>query len=167
MGLLQPEAGLLFWMVIAFAIVLFILVKFGFPIIIRSVNSRKQFIDSSLEAAHQANQRLSMVEQSSKEMIAAAESKRTEILREATDMSKKVMAEAQRNAANEEKRLIQEARLRAENERQEILNGARSEVASISIAIAEKLLRGKLSQDGEQDILAGKIFDEIQEKKKD
>ena len=54
MGLLQPEAGLLFWMTLAFAVVFILLAKFGFPVILRSIDSRKEFIDSSLDAARAA-----------------------------------------------------------------------------------------------------------------
>ena len=37
MGLLQPESGLLFWMVISFGVVFVLLAKFGFPVITRMV----------------------------------------------------------------------------------------------------------------------------------
>ena len=56
MGLLQPESGLLFWMCLAFGVVLFLLCKFGFPIILRSIEERKEYIDSSLEEAGKARQ---------------------------------------------------------------------------------------------------------------
>ena len=51
MGLLQPETGLLFWMVLAFGIVFFLVAKFGFPVIIKAIDSRKEYVDSSLSAA--------------------------------------------------------------------------------------------------------------------
>lgn len=51
MGLLTPDPGTLFWMVIIFGIVFFILAKYAFPVITGMVDKRKQYIDSSLEAA--------------------------------------------------------------------------------------------------------------------
>ncbi len=54
MSLLLPETGLLFWMLLSFGIVAFILVKFGFPVIINMVESRKTYIDESLLIAKQA-----------------------------------------------------------------------------------------------------------------
>ena len=51
MSLLLPDSGLLFWMFVAFGIVLVILAKYGFPIIIRMVEDRKVYIDQSLEVA--------------------------------------------------------------------------------------------------------------------
>ena len=58
MGLLTPDPGTLFWMVIIFGIVFFILAKYAFPVITGMVDKRKQYIDSSLEAARQANEQL-------------------------------------------------------------------------------------------------------------
>ena len=48
MSLLMPDSGLLFWMLLAFCVVFFILAKFGFPIITKMVNERKEYIDQSL-----------------------------------------------------------------------------------------------------------------------
>ncbi len=61
MGLLTPDPGTLFWMVIIFGIVFFILAKYAFPVITGMVDKRKQYIDSSLEAARQANEQLQQV----------------------------------------------------------------------------------------------------------
>ena len=58
MGLLQPESGLLFWMVISFGVVFVLLAKFGFPVITRMVEERRVYVEKSLEAAKQANEQL-------------------------------------------------------------------------------------------------------------
>lgn len=55
MGLLQPESGLLFWMVISFGVVFVLLAKFGFPVITRMVEERRVYVEKSLEAAKQAS----------------------------------------------------------------------------------------------------------------
>ena len=56
MGLLTPDPGLLFWMVITFGVVFFILAKYGFPVILKTVEDRKAYIDNSLKAAREANE---------------------------------------------------------------------------------------------------------------
>lgn len=162
MGLLQPEAGLLFWMVVSFAIVLFILAKFGFPIILKSVNKRKDFIDSSLAAAKEADERLAKVQARTNELLAKAESDRSEIIKEANLTREKMLQQATLEAAAERKRLIEQARERAETERQTILSGARKEVASISVEVTERLLRKQLEDIPSQEALIGRIFDEIE-----
>lgn len=61
MGLLTPDPGLLFWMIIVFGAVFFILAKYGFPVIIKMVDDRKAYIDNSLKSAREANERLANI----------------------------------------------------------------------------------------------------------
>ena len=49
MSLITPDFGLFFWMAVVFLVVLGILWKFGFPVIVKMVNERKEYIDSSLQ----------------------------------------------------------------------------------------------------------------------
>ena len=65
MGLLQPESGLLFWMVISFGVVFVLLAKFGFPVITRMVEERRVYVEKSLEAAKQANEHLAGIKSES------------------------------------------------------------------------------------------------------
>ena len=62
MDLLIPSTGLLFWMSLTFLVVLFILWKFGFPVIVKMVTERKAFIDDSLRQAHEANEKLANIQ---------------------------------------------------------------------------------------------------------
>ena len=58
MSLLVPDSGLLFWMLLSFGIVFFVLAKYGFPVIVKMVNERKEYIDRSLVVAKEANEQL-------------------------------------------------------------------------------------------------------------
>ena len=58
-SILTPDFGLLFWMLVAFIVVLIILAKFGFPVITGMVEQRKEFIDESLRNARAANEKVS------------------------------------------------------------------------------------------------------------
>ena len=70
MNLITPDGGLLFWMVVIFAVVLFILAKWGFPIITSSVEARSKRIADSLRKADEVER---------KEAIMAEESTQAEI----------------------------------------------------------------------------------------
>ena len=72
MSLLTPDSGLLFWMVIVFGIVFVILAKYGFPVITRMVDERKQYIDKSLLAAREANEQLANIKADSEMILAKA-----------------------------------------------------------------------------------------------
>lgn len=42
MGLLTPGIGLLFWMFLTFLVLLFILGKFGWPVVLRMMKNRRK-----------------------------------------------------------------------------------------------------------------------------
>ena len=144
MGLLQPEAGVLFWMTLAFAVVFIVLARYGFPVIVRAIEERKAYIDRSLEEAR------------------AAERERGRILREAAETRDALLAEARRKADEEGARIVAAAREKAEGEREAILQDARHQVALLSIAITEKMLRERLDDEASQTRLAEKMLDEME-----
>ena len=75
-SILTPDLGLLFWMLIAFLVVLFFLVRFGFPAIINTVEKRKQYIDESLAKAHEASERLLHIKPEGETLLQEARAKR-------------------------------------------------------------------------------------------
>ena len=54
-SILSPDAGLLFWMLLAFLVVFILMAKYGFPVITKMVEDRKTYIDESLKGALEAN----------------------------------------------------------------------------------------------------------------
>lgn len=165
MGLLQPEAGLLFWMTLAFAVVFVLLAKFGFPVIVQAIDSRKAYIDRSLDEAREAERKLRELDAEGQAVRAAAERERGTILREATEMRDRVLREARAKAEEEGARIVAAAREKAEAERAAILQDARHQVALLSIAITEKMLREHLNDEASQTQLAEKILGEMEQGK--
>ena len=161
MGLLQPAMGLLFWMSLAFGIVLFVLCKWGFPVIVRSIEERKKFIDSSIDAAHEAEEKLKRVTETSRALLEEVQVQRQQILHDVAQERDRIIAQAKEKAEAEGARIISQAKHLAEVEREDILREARSQVASLAIAISEKLLRAQLSDRQSQTELAQRLLDEI------
>ena len=83
MSLITPDFGLLFWMTIVFLIVLGIVSKFGFKVIVKMVNDRKDYIDSSLQKAHEANKKLANIKVESDALLQEARERQAAILKEA------------------------------------------------------------------------------------
>lgn len=160
-SILTPDLGLLFWMLIAFLVILFILSKYGFPVIINMVNKRKAYIDESLKKAHEATERLTNIQKEGDEIIRNAREKQTAILKEAADVRDVIVNKAHEKAKDESSRLISEARTEIDVEKQNILKGIRSQVAELSVQIAEKVLREKLSSNDSQMELINKLLDDI------
>ncbi len=164
MGLLQPESGLLFWMTLAFGVVFIVLARYGFPIIVKAIESRKEYIDSSLDAAREAEQKCATLEARSREIVNEAEVRRNEILREADNERKQILSDARQKAESEGECLLEKARRQAESERAAILDDAKHEIATLAVAITERMLREELRDRDAQTQLASRLMEELDPK---
>ena len=150
MDLLIPSTGLLFWMSLTFFVVLFILWKFGFPVITNMVAERKAFIDDSLKKAHEANERLANIQKESESILQEARERQAQILREAAETRDAIVEKAQDKARTEGARLMEEAKAAIEQEKKAAIADIRQQVAALSVEIAEKVLRQNLRDDKSQ-----------------
>ena len=106
MSLLLPEAGLLFWMLLAFGVVFFVLYKYGFPVITSMIDERKKFIDEALDNAKIANEKLAGIEEQSRLILEKANAEQVRILREAVVARDSIVKEAQEKAELESAKII-------------------------------------------------------------
>ena len=166
MGLLTPDPGLLFWMIIVFGVVFFILAKYGFPVIIRMVEDRKAYIDQSLKAAREANEKLASVKQEGERILAQANEEQVRILNEAAATRDRIINEAKERARLEGDRLMEEMMKQIETEKESAIRDIRRQVAVLSVGIAEKVMRSKLADEKEQMELIDRMLDEMIETSK-
>lgn len=166
MGLLTPDPGLLFWMIIVFGVVFFILAKYGFPVIIRMVEDRKAYIDQSLKAAREANEKLASVKQEGERILAQANEEQVRILNEAAATRDRIINEAKERARLEGDRLMEEMKTQIETEKESAIRDIRRQVAVLSVGIAEKVMRSKLADEKEQMELIDRMLDEMIETSK-
>jgi len=162
MGLLTPEPGLLFWMLLSFGIVFFVLAKYGFPVIVKMVEERKTYIDQSLEAAKQANERLKGIQEEGERILSEVRSERSVILKEANEIRTKIINEAKESAHVEAGKIMDDARQSIEKEKALAIRDIHNQVAALSIDIAEKILRKNLENKPAQQELIDKMVAEVQ-----
>ena len=161
MSLLLPDGGLLFWMTLVFLVVFFILWRWGFPSIIKMVNERKNYIDESLAKAEEANLRLANIQKQGEELLMEAREKQAQILREASQTRDSIVEQAQEKAHEESARILSEAKAEIESQKQAAIRDIRSQVAELSVQIAEKILRKQLTTSAEQAQLIDSLLDEV------
>ena len=161
MNLLLPESGLLFWMTIIFAIVFFLLAKFGFPVITGMVEKRNQRINDSLEAARVAEGAIAHLTQEKERILEETRQEQSRLMKEAAAERERVLEQAQIQAREEADRILQDASLRLQEEKEAAMKELRNEVAVISMAIAEKVLRKELSSDKGQVELIDRLIDKM------
>ncbi len=160
-SILTPDFGLLFWMLLSFLIVFFLMVKFGFPVITKMVEERKNYIDESLQKAHEANERLAGIQQESERILNEARARQSEILSQAKATGDSIVREAREKAQNEGAKLLLDAKAQIAAEKENALRDIRQTVAELSISIAEKVVRQRLSNDAEQQKFVEQMLDEV------
>lgn len=161
MDLLIPDSGLLFWMTLVFIIVFFILLRYGFPSIINMVNERKAFIDESIKKAHDANEKLANIQKEGESILQEAREKQAAILKEAAETRDAIVEKAQDKAREEGARLLADAKAQIESEKQNAVREIRSQVAELSVLVAEKILREKLSTNEAQMDMINRLLDGV------
>ena len=161
MDLLIPDSGLLFWMTIVFIIVFLILWKWGFPVIVKMVNDRKEYIDGSLKKAREANEKLANIQKEGELLLQQAREQQAKILKDASATRDAIVEKAQDKARDEGARIIADTKTEIQNEKQAAIRDIRNQVAELSVQIAEKILREKLSGDKEQNELIDRLLDEV------
>ena len=161
MDLLIPSTGLLFWMTITFLVVFFLLWKFGFPVITGMVKERQAFIDESLKKAHEANERLANIQKEGESILQEAREKQAQLLKEAAETRDAIVEQAQTKARSEGARLLDEAKAAIEQEKKAAIADIRQQVATLSVEIAEKVLKQNLKDDKSQMDLIDRMLNDV------
>lgn len=161
MSLLLPDSGLLFWMLLSFGVVFAVLAKYGFPIITNMVEGRKTYIDQSLEVAKEANVQLARLKAESAALVAAANKEQGRILQEAMHERDKIIVEARKQAEITAQKELNEAKRQIQQEKEEAIRDIRRQVAVLSVDIAEKVIRKKMSEEHEQMNMIDRMLDDI------
>lgn len=160
MGLLQPESGLLFWMLLSFGIVFFVLAKFGFPVITKMVDERKNYIQDSLDAAQKANEQLASIKEQSDAILASAKTEQVKILKDAADTRDRIINEAREQAKIVGAKEMEEIRKQIQTEKEQAIRDIRRQIAELSVDVAEKILRDSLKESDTQMSMIDRLVDE-------
>ena len=99
-------------------------------------------------------------------MIAQAREEQNRILREAAQARDNIFSKAKEQAQDEARKILEEARVRIEAEKESALREIRSQVALLSVKVAEKVIRQNLSTDKAQMDLVNKMLDEVSSSKR-
>jgi F-type H+-transporting ATPase subunit b len=162
MELIQPGLGLIFWMTLSFALVLFLLGKYAWKPIMKMLKEREESIDQALHAADRAREEMKNLASDNEKLLAEAKNDRDAILSEARKIREKMIDEARIKANEEAQRIVENALERIENEKMAAITELKNQIALLSIEIAEKLVREELSHDKKQEELIKKMLDDVQ-----
>ena len=162
MELFTPDFGLVFWMFIAFILLFLVLAKWGWPVIIKMMDSRAATIDQGVEDAKQAKEQLDNAREEAKKYVVEAQARQAEMLRDAARMKTEILEQAKNEAADAARKEMDAAKAAIEQARKEAELQFRNEVGRFSIDIAEKMVRNQMKSDKAQTELVNKLLDEIE-----
>jgi F-type H+-transporting ATPase subunit b len=161
MDLVIPSIGLIFWTSLVFIILLFLLGKYAWKPILKSVKERETKIETALEASEKAREEMAALKSQNEDLRKEALVERDALLKEAREMKDKIVVEAKNIAKEEGERIIESAREAIKNEKMAAVTELKNQVAVLSIEIAEKIVREKLSTDEKQKSLVDGLVEEI------
>ena len=160
MSLITPDFGLLVWMTLIFGIVLFILAKWGFPMITDSVQKRADRINGSIKAAKEAEENLRNLSEEQARIVEEAKQEQGRILKEAAESRDVMVEQAKQQARDEASRILDQARTQIAAEKENALRDIRKEVAVLSVGVAEKVLRKDLGEEVNRSGLLDRLVEE-------
>lgn len=153
MELVTPGIGLIFWQTITFILVLFLLSKFAWRPIMASLREREQSIESALSMAERAKLEMQALKSDNEKLLQEARIERDRILKEAVDNGRALIEEAKNRANAESNRVFAQAKEEIENEKKSALAEVKNVAATVSIEIAERILKHELRDAGAQQAL--------------
>lgn len=151
--MIEPGIGLLFWMTLTFVILLFILAKFAWKPILSAINEREVTIVDSLNQATLARQEVLNLKAENEIIIREAKVERDNILKEAREIKDRIVGEAKDIAKEEGDKMIDNARQSIQAEKAAAMSDIKNQISSLSVNIAESILKQKLDNDGAQNAL--------------
>lgn len=161
MELITPSFGLLFWMLIGFGILFFILAKFAWPVIMKSINGREERIANQLAEAEKVRNEMKSLKSEHETLLEQAKEERDQILAEARKLREKLYEETKAKANEEAQAIIEEAKTAIHYEKMKAMTDIKNEIANMSIEIAEKVLQKELSEKGKQEELVNNLVKDI------
>jgi F-type H+-transporting ATPase subunit b len=161
MELIKPAIGLVFWMIVTFAIIFLLLKKFAWKPILGMIKDREEGIEKALQSAEQARQDIHLLKSSNEKILAEARAEKESMLKEAREMKDAIVNEAKGKAKVEADRLITQAREAINTEKLAAITELKAQVATLSIDIAEKILKEQLSSEEKQKTLTSNLVKEV------
>jgi F-type H+-transporting ATPase subunit b len=159
--LLNPSYGLVVWTLLAFLTVLFLLKKLAWKPILKALQEREDSIQNALDTAKKAKEEMLALQANNEKILNEAKAERDKLMKEAREMKEIIINEAKTKATQEADKLIASARENIQNEKMAAITELKNQVATLSIEIAEKILKEELSSPEKQKTLVKTFLDDV------
>ncbi len=151
MQLITPDFGLLFWMLVSFIIFVIILKKYAWKPILKSIKERDESIEHALKSAEEARTEIKEIKKESERIRQDVLIEREKIIDKAVHEKDKIVEAAKHQAKAEADKIFQETKQDIEHEKKQAIIELKNQVATVSIQIAEKVLRKEMANKKDQE----------------
>ncbi len=160
-SLTTPGIGLIFWTTLVFLLLLVLLKKYAWKPILGAIKTREEGIEKALASAQSALNDMRELKSNNEKILADARAERDALLKEARDSKDAILAEAKIKATKETERILASARELINSEKNAAVADLKSQVAILSIEIAEKILKSELSNVDKQKALVNNLMKDV------
>ncbi len=150
--------GLFFWQVIILGITILLLAKFAWKPILSALAAREEGISNALLAAENAKKDMQNLKADNEKLLAEARAERDLMMKEAREIKDNMIADAKLEAQAQGEKMIESAKAAIASEKNAAMADLKNQVSSLSLEIAEKLLREELSNKDAQTKLVEKML---------
>jgi F-type H+-transporting ATPase subunit b len=157
MDLITPQLGLIFWQLLFFGLLVLLLKKFAWKPIMEALDEREGQIQGALDLAQETRAQMEKLQADNQKLLTEARAERDAMLKTAKESADRLIADAKDKASVEAKRIMDDARDAITNERVSIMAQMKKEVVTLSLGIAEKVLRKELADKPAQEKLIAEL----------
>ncbi|HTN19430.1 MAG TPA: F0F1 ATP synthase subunit B [Pelobium sp.] len=161
MELVTPSIGLVFWTFVSFLVLLVLLKKLAWKPVLGAIHERERSIEDALNRAELAREEMSRLSSENEALLKEARAERDQILKEAKELKDQIVSEARNTAQAEGAKMIEKAKVEINNQKIAALDEVKNQVASLSLDIAEKVLRKQFDDKQKQDALVSDLLKDV------
>tara|TARA_B100000809_G_C15023280_1_gene489238 strand:+ start:586 stop:1086 length:501 start_codon:yes stop_codon:yes gene_type:complete len=157
----QFSLGLFFWQSVLFIALVLLLKKFAWKPILEAVNDREEGIKNALESAEAAKKEMQSLNADNERILKEARVERDSLLKDAREIKEKIISDSKEEAQDQARTIIESAKAAIEVEKQAAISDLKTQVAHISIDIAEKVVKQELAAKKDQLALVDKLLGDV------
>ena len=151
MELLLPKLGLILWTLVAFVIVLYILAKYAWKPILKSLDEREKNISDSILSAENVKKEMAALKNENESLLAKAREERSQMMREAKETRDKIIQEAKEQARKETNKIVADAQSVINQQKMAAITDLKNQVGTLVLEVSEKVLRRELNNKDDQE----------------
>jgi F-type H+-transporting ATPase subunit b len=147
-ALIKVTPGLMIWTIVAFVITLYVLKRYAFGPIQKTIDERRERIRRSIEEAEEARAEARRLLEEHRALIGEARGQAEQILVEARKVADKQRERVREETEADRQRRLEDTRRQIEAETHRALEQIRTEVAELTLVAATKVT-GKVLDDAD------------------